>query len=307
MKEPRRLFRAIGAWCREDQGPKPQGPPGHPGTELALPNRRRRPPSEGIAVPVRMKLETAAPSVEVRNARPSSILLLLKAGEVWTEVVPPVPLESRLGVEYEVLEHLKASQADFVLLGGLNRRFRVEPCVGVGVVVNETETTSGLHAGHVAELRALDVVALGVAFRRREGFEKLLRDRGKVSVAEATSDKRYVGVSIGHEVLGLLQDALPLLVGDDDAEVLPGIELVLDLVDNRLRREHERRRIERVHHSVCQAGIGEDAFDILERKSCLIQEPIELLTLPDCSAKVAGHGRPSPYYYTATISVVPHI
>ncbi len=59
--------------CREDQEPKLQDPPRHPGTEvLALPDDRRRPVVVGVVGPVRVELEltVVVPPVEVGHVRP---------------------------------------------------------------------------------------------------------------------------------------------------------------------------------------------------------------------------------------------
>ena len=73
MKKPDRLFQVDRAGRRKDQGPKPHGPPGHPGTEfLALPDNWRRPVRIRIVGPVGVQLEltVAIVAVEVRHVRP---------------------------------------------------------------------------------------------------------------------------------------------------------------------------------------------------------------------------------------------
>lgn len=241
MKKPDRLFQVDRA--EAPRGPKFsraeaqefKSPLGHQGTKfLALPDDRRRPVVVRVAGPERVEAEptAAAPPAEEQNVRPGSVVLALEAREVRVVVELPVPRQASLRVEHEVLEDFDASQPELVLLGRLERRFRGEPCVGVRVEVHETEFASRLHARRVAELRVLDVVDRGVAGRRRERSEELVRDRLGVGVAEATSDERLVAVGERLEHVGLLQDVLPLLVADRDTEILPRGELTLDLLDD---------------------------------------------------------------------------
>jgi len=237
-KSPIDFFKKIGLGRPEDQGPKPQGPSGHLGTKcLALPDDRRRPPVIGDVGAERVQAELAIrviPAEDERNVRPVGAILPLKARQVRVVVQLPVPGQTRLRSEHQVLEYFDAGESNLIGSSCLERCFGTESRVGVRVEMDETKCTRRLHARRVAKLRVLDVVVLGVAVRWREGSEELVHDRLGIAVAEATSDQRLIAVGHGVEGIGLLQDVLPLLVADGDTECLPGVELLLDAFDARI-------------------------------------------------------------------------
>lgn len=79
------FFKINQARRREDQGPKPQGPLGHLGTEyLALPDDRRRPARMRTVgdVGVQLELRVVIPAAEVRHERPVGVPVELECRHV---------------------------------------------------------------------------------------------------------------------------------------------------------------------------------------------------------------------------------
>jgi hypothetical protein len=301
MKKPDRLSQVNRAEGREDQGQKPQGPPGHPGTEiLALPDDRRRPQASGTAGRARVvEAEPAVPVIptdEERNDRPDGAILPLEARQVRVVIPLPVQRQARLRVEDQVLEYFDAGQPNLVRLGSFARRFSTESRVGVRFVVHETESTSRLHSRRVAKLRVLDVVVLGVAVRWREYSEKLVHNHLGVAVAEATSDERLVAVGDGLEHIGLLQDGIVQRLVDVHAEVLPYVKLTLDFLNG-------TGRLDSHVHQGCQIRLLDDAHDVLIAEASCVQVLHELLVFAKRGFKNARHND-SHFFHVAADSLV---